>query len=496
MLYVCLHIHTRQLPHRIGNGLEALEQDDVLRITRATLVDLSKTSIALVLERLVAILEDFARPYKNATTHPAYVLHSESYILSLTADCCAAHLKVLCPNGQDDSYDNEGRKHEALPTIPEPLDTPVVKRYFGVLQGLLDPIPDDYILHAQRLLDHEYSQNALPENLDYKKSLRTELSSYAAVVVEFITASSWPAAFEYLRNVIYQIRTATSSGSSEPSTSSQDVERSSLVFLSLLSSFSVDGPKLGLIIQELCSSYLHFKRPYQNTVAAVLPLLITRWIGRFPMQFSKLHLTNRRLDGGAETLFDMTQTVVETGRRRGQLFPLQTTLLLLLPEIFEVASHLREAKSSSVAKKVTYLDGLRKALKNGNEQAGYCLVAIIRSARYFDIHGDSALLSYAMDVQDEVVDSVFSPVSSGNGGPSHFDSDMMTSALISLAHLSLADSVETLVERSISPTAPKDLKLAIVQACCYFARHQEASKYQKMFDKTFPFMREQLEVSD
>jgi neurofibromin 1 len=218
-----------------------------------------------------------------------------------------------------------------------------------------------------------------------------------------------------------------------------------------------------------------------------------RWLDRFPREFVQLHQLHKRLDGGADTLFDMAQAATENGRRKGFFYPLQTSLLFLLPDVFEVASNLREAKSSSMVKKVSFLDGLRKALRNRNEQAGYCLVSLLRAARHFDVETDSALVSYALDVQDEVRDAVFrrltSPVDSAL-----FEQDMMTAAFVSLTHLNLDTSVSGFVESCIAPNAPNSFKLAAVQGCSYFAQQPYALRYHELFDTAVPFMRTQLEV--
>ncbi|KAL6412878.1 neurofibromin 1, partial [Ilyonectria robusta] len=485
-----------RLPHRAGTSGQSLQQDDILHVTRATLVELGNITISTVLDSLLSLLEDLARPYTAVASHPSHVLHSELYILAIIADCCSAHWVSL------------GRNSDSEPApAPPPLDEVLVSRLFDALKHLLEPIPDSYILPAQTLLDQVSTRNvAIPRSDD--SSVMTgdddssddgrlgthlaEMDAYVKTVIEYVTASSWVVAFDYFRNVVYNIRTTTVVQSGPAASGSfQDAEKAALVVLRLLSFFWVDGPKLGQVIQEICSSFLHFRKPYQNTIVVVTPLLITRWLDRFPREFVQLHLLHKRLDGGADTLFDMTQAATDNGRRKALIYPLQTTLLFLLPDVFEVASNMREAKSGSMVKKVSFLDGLRKALRNRNEQAGHCLVSLLRAARHFDAESDSALVSYAQDVQDEVRDAVFRRVSSSE--PTLFEQDMMTAAFVSLAHLNL-DGVNALVETCISPNTPNSFKLAVVQSCSYFAQQPYALRYHELFDIAVPFMRSQLEI--
>lgn len=470
----------------------------MLHITRSTLVDLSKTSIDTILESLVGLLEDLARPYSAISDHPSHVLSSELFVLSLAADCCSANW-TASPNSRDEDT--------VLPSTT--LSERLVGRIFDTLKTLLEPLSDNFTLSAQALLDQstEYSaivtssSAGLPQDTHHDGSDdEDQLASYfdqtetpIKTLVGYVTASSWSHSFNYLKDVIYNVRVAATTDMAAETWSSQESGRGSLIIVRLVSSFWVDSTKLGLIIQEICSSYLHFRKSYQNTIAATIPLLITRWIDRYPREFVLLHRQHKRLDGGADTLFDMTQTVTDNGRRKTLLYPLQTTLLFLMPDVFEVAGELREAKSNNIMKKVSFLDGLRKAMKNGNEQAGYCIISLLCAARHFDAESDSALVSYAMDVQDEVRDAVFRH-SASNSPSAHFDQSMITAAFITLAHLNLDVCIDTVLDTCTSPSSPHSFKVAVIQACCHLASQPHSSKYNELFNEALPFIQSQLKV--
>lgn len=380
------------------------------------------------------------------------------------------------------------------------------------------PLPDGFSLSTQTLLDKFHTAQDLGHDTLEPPSADAPLESQALydsqveqierhtrTICEFVVASSWTGAFEYLRKVIYVIRTNTPAQSSTVQTSAAvEDERTALVLLRMIGCFWVDSYKLGLIIQEVCSSYLHFRRHFQDVIAIVTPLLITRWLDRQPDEFVKLHTSHKRLDGGADTLFDMTQTVshdsggrsdtVADGvRRRFLQYPLQTTLLFLLPDVFEVASNLREAKSGGMSKKVAFLDGLRKALRNKNEQAAYCLVMLLRAARHFDLESDSAFVSYALDVQDEVRDAVFRRHTSGPDSVL-FEQDIMTAAFVSLTDLNYEGCLESLAPSCLTPIAPLGFKVAIIQACTHFATLEDPGKYQELYQMVADFVLGQLFV--
>ena len=465
------------------------------------MVDLSDAAYTTILESLLNLLEDLALPYNGVSTHPTHVLQSELYIVALLADCCS--FNWASASNSSDRATIGGRP------LPKPIGEALVNRLFDALKQLLEPIPDSYVLPAEALLERISDRNIVvprPDHashqqkdvhplaqLDSVVGCLTELDIHIKTVVEYASAASWPSSFTYVRSVVYSIRTSSFADASSELSSSLAAERPVLVVMRLLSFLWVDGVKLGQLIQELCSSYLHFRKSCQNTVAVVLPVLIMRWIDRCPDQFIRLHLLLKRLDGGADTLFDMTQTTVDSGKKRVTLYPLQMSLLLLLPDVFQVASNMKEVKSNSVAKKVSFLEALRKALRNGNERAGHCLVALLRAARHFDTENDSALVSYAMDVQDEVRDAIFGPTSLASPA-TDFSQNTITGACVSLANLNLNGNIATLIGACIAPSAPDSFKIAVVQTCTYFALENQPERCTGLLDRAISFIQAQFTV--
>ncbi|KAI0403526.1 GTPase [Xylaria palmicola] len=489
---------TSRLPHRTGTSSSELKHDDIVTITRASIIKLSTTSIALILHSLVSLLEDLARPYKNLSSHHYYVLQSEIYIVALAADCCSAHWQALRQPG--------GVPPETppiAPVLPGPLDNQLVKRVFDHLRLLLEPIPDGYIIPAKAILEDEFVREILDPRYDEparglasssgsdtardtigsrdSNDEEEDIEPYIKVVVEFVSAANWSASLDYLRYAIRNKRATTpAQASSAHSLPMADEDRALLVTLKFLQYLWVDAQKLGLVMQELSSTFLHFRRVYQNTIALVAPLLIFKWIERYPHEFVRMHSQRRRLDGGPDTLADMTHSLGDNGRRRSSLYPFQTTLLMLVPDVFEVAGNLRDAKSSNMSKRVAFLEGLRKGLRNKNETAGVCLVILLRAARHFPSDSESAFLSYVMDVRDELRDAVFRrhhPVGDGI----LFEQDLTTAALISLIDLNLDVYVDTLVQICAQPTAPLSFRVGIMQTCSYFARRPDAQNYHRLF---------------
>lgn len=510
-------------------------------LTRATLVGVSPSCIGLVVETLVQLLEELSRPYKGIQTHPIHILNSELYVLELLADCCATHWDsrnaIQKPptdtargtdGGSFSSEDNpntsssrkgyNGRSRRSSSHAismrkisPEPLDDDLVRRLVDTMKLFLRPLSDSYVLPATNILDDSFKGLSPSENpgtpeaavgpnghLDGTETSQLLLErvdaieSYTRGLMEYISYSNWSRIFECLKSSLRAVHPAVA-GSTVQVSVPMDDDRSALITLRLMSSFWVDGRKLSIIIQELCGRFLHLRKAFQTTIAIALPLLITRWLERSPDEFINLHTMHKRLDGGAETLFDMSNTMFDGGRRKALLYPFQTSLLFLLPDVFEVASNMRDAKTSSISKKVSFLEMLTKSLRNRNEPAIFCLTSLLRVARHFPLDSDAAILSYALDVQEEVREAVFRKSTVGMDATS-IDSELMAAAFVSLAHLNFESCVQNLAPLCLAANSPQDFKIAIVSACSHFARQANATDYQPLFAKVAEFVRTQLKV--
>lgn len=508
-----------RLPHRTGAQGSEFSHDEIVVITRTTLVKVSASSIVVVLDALLKLLEELGRPHnKFVASHPPHVILSELYILALLADCCSKHWEASLSTVDDDASDcgtSPDRNRAKLPP-PIVLDTALVRRVFDAIRVFMSPTPDGQLLSAKSILDNSTFESLSALNASSGETPRTPVSSrsedvtstpqmldsriseiegHVKTVVEYVTASTWLPSLDYLKTAIHRVRAMLSTQVPSPQTPAiADEERSSLAILRLVAYFWVDRQRLGQVLQELCSSFLHFRKVLQNSIAVSTPLLIIRWIERFPQEFVELHVMHLRVNGTPETLFDMVQTVGDNVRRKVLLYPLQTTLLFLLPDVFEVASNMREMRGGGVAKKVAYLESLRKLLRNKNEQAALCLVSLLRVARHFDAESDSALMSYAMDFQDEVREALFRRAPTSPEATTA-DQDLLTAAFVSLAHLNFEVCVDSLAPNCLVPSAPESFKIAVIQACSHLARLENSKRYEPLFETASAFVQFQMRVS-
>lgn len=491
--------------------------------------------------------------YKDIDTHPPHVLSSELYIIHILADCFSAHWSSLNSSDSDASENGQHSLSEGVSHIPQgsrqadsqhgsdetreikvalihrlvapkPLDDILVGRILEAIKLFLAPYSDQYVLPASTILGDENcgsrrdlvcqfthpKQNGASNSDSAGSSIFDQafhdIEVHARTIVEFLSASNWALIFEHVKTSLRLLQIVFPlQGNGVQTTPVMDDDRNALATLRIVAFLWVDSRKLSLVLSELCGSFFHLRKSFQNTLALVLPTLVMRWIEQNPEEFVQMHHSHSRIDGGVDRLFDIANGMVDNGRWRAVLYPFQMSLLFLIPDVFEVATSMPSAgryiengglpkAGSPIFKKVAFLETLRKALRNKNSAAAYCLVSLLRTARHFSLESsDSALLSYALDVQDDVREALFRKNASGNE-PVIFDDGLMTAAFVSLVHLNFETCNETIAPLCLASNAPGDFKLAFISACSHLARQPSTTSYAPLFKKISALIRAHLKV--
>lgn len=365
----------------------------------------------------------------------------------------------------DRSHNNTISSAPHIPTRPArhrdppPLDDVQAKYILDcVFRLIAQPAPQEDVLPPNIAKLGAQNDEVTVDTLMPKP---TELDKYARRIVEYISASNW--------NLAYHIMQTKLKSYLRP-IPPDDTEASGLQFIAHM---SLNSKKLSLIIQEICQSFLALRKSTQNIIATVLPEAIYNWIDTNPRDFVELHSTQRRLEGGADVLIDIATQVQDNAKRRAILWPLQTALVLLIPEVFWLAGMMGEAKSvGSVAKKVFFLEHLRKSLRlpKSSEIAATCIVNICQAASYFPADSDSALLSFALDIQNEMREEIFKRPSVSAGEEYIIDKDVMAKAFVCLCHLSIESVINHLVPRCLEKSAPVSFKIAVFAGAATLAQ--------------------------
>ncbi|KAI5802565.1 hypothetical protein FPQ18DRAFT_365113 [Pyronema domesticum] len=300
-------------------------------------------------------------------------------------------------------------------------------------------------------------------------------------VIEFLSASNWNLVYNVMRAKLKTLRTTA-----------DDLYATGLQFIAHL---SLNQKKLSLVLQEISGSFLPLRKSSQNALAAILPEAIHRWIDSHPKDFVDLHTSQQRIEGGADVLFDFAGSLTESTKRRAVIWPLQTALVLLLPEVFVQADMSGSQRGSSLAKKIVFLNNLRQALRQPKSAdiAASCLITICRAGSLFAGESDNALLSFALDIQNDMREEIFKKPPHNMPAPEEvMDRDVLIKAFVSLARLSVESVVEHLIPVCLDKTAPMSFKITVFAGAAVLASQANAEQYTALFEAIAPDLGEYL----
>jgi neurofibromin 1 len=423
------------------------------------------------------------QPYEHLSprNRPQLVLLTQTYLVELLADCTAANWDAADVAHQDLPFDDNttsafsSRRSRRRDVDPPPLDDGQA-RYTMELLLKLTSTPN-----VEEAQPEKKGQQAEERSLDGLPKKPSELDKATFKVIEFLSASNWPLVYQTMRAKLKILRS-----------SSEDVDASGLQFIAHL---SLNQKKLSLVLQEISGSFLPLRKTPQNTLAALLPEAIHRWIDSHPKDFIQLHQAQQRLEGGADILFDFAGSLTDGTKRRAVIWPLQTALVLLLPEVFVHADMSGSQRGNSLAKKIVFLNNLRQALRQPKSAdiAASCLITICRAGSLFTNDSDSALLSFALDMQNDMGEEIFkkSPL----GAPAAedvVDRDVLIKAFVSLARLSVDSVVEHLVPRCLDKNSPMSFKITVFAGAAVLASQPNPEQYAILFETIAPELREYL----
>jgi neurofibromin 1 len=336
------------------------------------------------------------------------------------------------------------RKTRRREREPPPLDDIQAKYVLELLLRLTATPMDDG--HGSSMGKKENNNSQSEErSLDGLPKKASDLERASFRVIEYISASNWALVFHTMSQRLKFLRT----------TASDDSDASGLQFIAHM---WINQEKLSLIIKEISGSFLPLRKPAQNMLAALLPETIHRWIEAHPKDFVDLHVNNRKLEKGVDNLFDIATSLAGGAGRRTIIWPLQTALILLLPDVFWTLEMRSEQRGS---KKVAFLNDLRRSLRlaRSSDIAASCLIIMCRAGSLFPAESDSALLSFALDVQNEVTEEIFRRQQFGED-PS-VDRDIMIKAFVSSARLGVDSVVENLLPRCLDKNSPITFKITV-----------------------------------
>lgn len=299
------------------------------------------------------------------------------------------------------------------------------------------------------------------EATDTLHGLVTSIYRHASQVIFYVSSSNWAVVYARIRNRLSYL---SSTSEEFPNTSE----------LRLIECSNLQRARLGSIIQELCTSFLHLKRTAQQNVSFVLRRTIWSWIQYHPDEFSNLFRSTRKLEGGPDVLFDHVHSLTESTKKKLIFWPMMTSLLILCPDIVGKAAIGDGRKSNSVAKKLNFLETLRKSFKNSklSDIAVLCCVDICKAATYTP-PSESGLRLLVPDIEGDLKEKLFDPNKSNLNVSKNVEISLMIDLFVALFRLDPKKTLRDLIPVCVSESSPIAFKVVLVKACVLLSSEKD-----------------------
>ncbi|SOV02504.1 related to neurofibromin [Ustilago sp. UG-2017a] len=299
------------------------------------------------------------------------------------------------------------------------------------------------------------------EGFDVPNHLQTRIYRLASQVVFYLSSSNWVVVSARLRNRLYYL-------------SSTIEEAPSTAELRLLECSNFQRARLAGMLQEVSTSFPQLKRTAQYAIALVLRRAIWSWIQYHPSEFANLATSNRRFEGSPDVVFDQVYSLADTTKRKIAFWPMLTLLLILCPDLVGKAAVGENRKASgSLAKKLSFIDGLRKLPRNNAliDAATLCCVDLFKAAASVP-RSENGLRLIVHDLEAELKERLFDPTRpqrplAGSNRP--IELMLMIDFFASLFRLDPQRTIRELVPICMSDSSPIHFKIALVKACVLLA---------------------------
>ncbi|KAL0094889.1 hypothetical protein F4703DRAFT_1902562 [Phycomyces blakesleeanus] len=374
---------------------------------------------------------------------------------------------------------------------PPPLEDNLARLIISVMSRIMHQM----IVMEERdpVLAHSYAINLVRteyyttvKSPDTTSDLMKEIYKTSSRILFYLSASNWTIMFSKIKSRILYLST----------TADENPDTSEMRFLECS---CLNKNRLVIILTEISSSFIHLKKSAQLVIAMVLRRAIWNWIETYPYEFMQLYHQQRRIEGGADSLFDICCSLADTTRKKAVFWPLQTMLLVLCPDLLFAAT-LPESRNTST-KKTVFFGTLRKSIKGGMlaELAAVCFVDILKASTYVS-KDDMALLKNVLpEVDMELKRRLFDMQK-----PMPFDSSLinvgtpidhcylMADCIVSMFRLNPLETINSLFSMCTLDRAPTIFKQSSIKAALVLAMEHSRVQWIQPIERIYTVLCEPL----
>ncbi|KAG0019213.1 Ras GTPase activating protein ira2 [Podila clonocystis] len=474
--------------------------DPLIQQSIVSLVELSRYRLGLICHHLVNQLESISKQSGMVLEDyvPYDVMQSQLFVLRILSQCMEAHWKAYrdqltqhlretndrdgqengangVPNGVNETVSSIAAAAAARQSDPPPLEDALAKYVLSVLTRFLHDVntTDEPAVAVEPATNSNNNSSKNKKNEPEPQpasatqnvanvidpDIASELYKTAGRILFYISASNWPIVFARLKARVQHLSTTNDEW---PETAE----------LKLLETASLNQRRLGQVLTELRSSFLHLKRSAQTVMANVLHKAIWNWIEVFPSEFVHLCQTQKRMEGEPHILFDICHSLATDNKRRAVFWPLQTMLLILCPDILLNAA-MTDARNN-LSKKAQFLEALKKSLRNKSlmDIAARCYVDVCKASTYVSKNDTSALRHIVPEIENELKELLFTAERPYADSDGVVDKETMSSCLTAFYRLNTRHVIHSLIPECSSEKAPIAFKLVLV-TCFYTIASEE-----------------------
>ncbi|KAI8994897.1 hypothetical protein BDB01DRAFT_714840 [Pilobolus umbonatus] len=310
-------------------------------------------------------------------------------------------------------------------------------------------------------LNGEYNNDSIPtvtkidtQTLDYIR----EVYTIAGKILYYISASNWTSYYQKIKNAVNILSAVGENTDVNPPE------------VRILAFASLNISKLHTILTELSPYFLNMKIQRKLLFAKMMRMAIWRWIEMKPFQFAEICQSKKRPLAGSEILFDMCNAAADSSYKKAILWPLQTILLSLSPDLL-VQAFLDDRGLQN--RRTSFSRQLKLAMQTARTQevAAICYVDLCKAATYVSPTVDSMLRHIAADNDNILREKLWDFGRSLNVDAFSFNSGytthqgLVTDYFLSRLKLDSEKTLKTTVPSLLEEDTPTVFKQAFVNAC-------------------------------
>ncbi|KAI8068638.1 hypothetical protein BC940DRAFT_298677 [Gongronella butleri] len=469
-----------RLPINSGRQMESLEHDPIVQQTVAAIIELSSYKLSTIANALGSVLESVSKHYQTSSSDqliPLDALQSQLFILRLLSACMQHHWKTYRETTSAIGHKNEETEAAAAATgvmagesSPRDSVDDSVRNVSAYIPPLDDALASFILVLMNRFLNQMHLiEEAMDDATDTPLTLDTatmdaivDIYKVAGRVLYYVSASNWSMYYAKIKSAVQMLGSVHDGATANP----PDIR--------MLECCCLTRHRLHTVLTELSSYYLHMKREGKLLYSKMIRRAIWRWIETFPGEFEQVCTSSSRLLNGSEILFDMCSSSADNAKKRATMWPLQTILLALSPDLL-LQAFLDNASSQN--RRTAFLGTLRKSLKTARhaDVAAVCYVDLCKAATFIRANDDSVLHHIASDIDGDLREKIWSSHAESMPPSSAPPIDLLTLTtdyLLTRLKLDTQGTLNTLVQSCVEETTPIRFKLALVKACLIIAEEE------------------------